>query len=264
MFLRWLSQEDYLKTQAETLRKRHGSSGTWLLRTEEFRRWEETDGASLLWCHGPPGAGKTILASITQEHIRAKFDNDKDIGIAFVYFSYRDEHMSPSLYLASIIKQLFARFGHLPDDVEAEYDSYYQQDRKPTYQYLLNLLGFVIKQFRQTYLMLDALDELKQRSDMLNLLRCIAAAKKYSAYDNVKAFVTSRKEIDITRVFKGAPIVLIEAKNVRADITAFVNSEMKRCLEEEELQVQDPAIIPVIKRTLIENSDGMYVFLRKP
>lgn len=165
--------------------------------------------------------------------------------------------MTASAYLANIIKQLFVKYGQLPDDIESDYDTYLKQDRKPTYQLLLKLFEFIVKEFKHVYLMLDALDELKQRTEFLQLLHRIAVAKKGSTYEKIRVFVTSRREQDIRNVFKDVPIVEIEAKNVIPDITQFVKSEIKRHLDEGNLTVEDSHLVENIKSKLVEKSDGM-------
>lgn len=43
----------------DTLRRRHEDTGNWFLELDEFQDWLKNDTKSVLWCHGPPGIGKS-------------------------------------------------------------------------------------------------------------------------------------------------------------------------------------------------------------
>lgn len=47
-------------------------TGQWLLHTEEFESWLGSSSNATLWCRGIPGAGKTVLASLVLDHLRAR------------------------------------------------------------------------------------------------------------------------------------------------------------------------------------------------
>ena len=60
--LGWLSRITHDEKHTDTLRRRHGSTGTWFLELAEFQDWLNNDTNNVLWCKGDPGVGKTILA----------------------------------------------------------------------------------------------------------------------------------------------------------------------------------------------------------
>jgi hypothetical protein len=59
--LRWLRDADPTSNH-RAARKKHEQpeTGTWLLKCEEFERWKG-QGGQILWMHGDPGMGKTVL-----------------------------------------------------------------------------------------------------------------------------------------------------------------------------------------------------------
>jgi len=59
--LRWLKDADPTSNH-RAARKKHEQpeTGTWLLKCEDFGRWTDQKG-QILWMHGIPGAGKTVL-----------------------------------------------------------------------------------------------------------------------------------------------------------------------------------------------------------
>lgn len=59
--LRWLRDADPTSNH-RAARKKHEQpeTGTWLLKCKEFERWKDEVG-QILWMHGDPGMGKTVL-----------------------------------------------------------------------------------------------------------------------------------------------------------------------------------------------------------
>src|SRR6201999_479064 len=70
--LKWLPPTEYATQQSEYLRKREPGTSQWVLESTEFREWLETD-TQPLFCHGPPGAGKSVIASLVVDHLQTKY-----------------------------------------------------------------------------------------------------------------------------------------------------------------------------------------------
>jgi hypothetical protein len=86
--LDWLTPIDYAAQQHDFISRRQAGSGQWLLESEEFQAWLNTDNQTL-FCPGIPGAGKIILISIVVEELTTRFSNDPTIGIAYIYCNFR-------------------------------------------------------------------------------------------------------------------------------------------------------------------------------
>jgi hypothetical protein len=78
-------------------------------------------------------------------------------------------------------------------------------------------------------------------------------------HGNVKAFVTSRPENDIERMFRRlqTPTICIRAKNTADDIRKYVVDNVASLIESEKLQLQDPELASVVIETLVSKADGM-------
>jgi hypothetical protein len=62
--LEWLSTLQPQTKHHEVCSRRLPDTGEWLLEREEFRSGcNEAQSKNVLWCHGIPGAGKTVLTS---------------------------------------------------------------------------------------------------------------------------------------------------------------------------------------------------------
>ena len=86
--------------------------------------------------------------------------------------------------LRSIIIQLLESFGDISNEVQSLHDKY--NGKQPTYDDLVKILFTLLKPFSQTYILIDALDECCERSEMVKLLR-----KLVSIADSTKLLITS-------------------------------------------------------------------------
>lgn len=129
--LDWLTPIDYAAQQSDFINRRQAETGQWLLNSEKFKAWMETDNQTL-FCPGIPGAGKTILAAIIIEKLTACVENDKSIGVAYLYCNFRryEEQRAEDL-LASLLKQLVQDRPSLLSNVRNLYDSYKDKPTRP-------------------------------------------------------------------------------------------------------------------------------------
>lgn len=57
----WLSDLDFEEVHETQFHKRFGQTGNWLLNDTDFTDWQNSSDSGLLWIHGTPGTGKTVL-----------------------------------------------------------------------------------------------------------------------------------------------------------------------------------------------------------
>ncbi|KAK3168394.1 hypothetical protein OEA41_004841 [Lepraria neglecta] len=64
--LDWLSPLNMFQRQQDTLSRRHGNTGSWLLSAPAFQRWVNSESTDrTLWCPGDPGTGKLSLLPLS-------------------------------------------------------------------------------------------------------------------------------------------------------------------------------------------------------
>jgi hypothetical protein len=61
--VKWLAPLHYNTKHEDSFEKHQEGTGVWLFDNHKFREWESSS-PSILWIHGIPGCGKTILAYI--------------------------------------------------------------------------------------------------------------------------------------------------------------------------------------------------------
>ncbi|KAF8847654.1 hypothetical protein BDZ45DRAFT_811419 [Acephala macrosclerotiorum] len=72
--LRWLTPSKPEETHLRIRESRLPGTGQWLLENPEFMAWrDQEDVSNVLWCHGIPGAGKTVISSLVIDHLNDKF-----------------------------------------------------------------------------------------------------------------------------------------------------------------------------------------------
>lgn len=119
----------------------------------------------------------------------------------------------------------------------------------------------LIKDLSYVYVVLDALDECPElmRQGALSFITGLVTAPITC---HVKVFVTSRREMDITKVFEDAhiPTIQIQAENVAADIETFARNQVVKLRQGDcgkTLYVTNNNLEEKIIHTLATKADGM-------
>ncbi|KAF8424851.1 ankyrin repeat-containing domain protein [Tirmania nivea] len=270
--LNWLSQSDFEDTHQRHYKKRFGSTGKWLLDDLQFTNWVNQSNSGLLWCHGTPGAGKTVLASLVVEHLSAQYELSGNIGVTFLYCNYK-EPREPVTYIRLALKQLCRRIKNLPAELLELYKKHFKNDSEPSLEELRILFIAVSQHFDCVFLTVDALDEcsISQRRDLCDFLKRIVNAStaigaislKAGGLGTIKLFVTSRKEADIACAFSEAnfPRIEIEARKVDKDIEVYARAQIDQRLQDRRLVLQDIKLKDEILDALIGKSGGMFLWI---
>lgn len=108
-----------------------------------------------------------IVASVIED-VWNKFKDDPNVGIAFLYCSYKRQYQQTlEGCLASILKQLLHKSGTLPRSIQKLYARQKCHMTRPSIHELLSLLQSVLINYSKVYLLVDALDEYSQMSGAL-------------------------------------------------------------------------------------------------
>jgi len=169
--------------------KHQADTGNWFIGSTDFADWRDNKIRSL-WLQGIPGAGKTILYSTIVEEVTT-FCATRSHELAYFYFDFNDvEKQIVDNFLRSVILQIFIRRSDIPSDIQSLYDQC--RGSQPTREALVATLLSLLKSSTRTYVLIDALDECSERSEMVNLLKQLI-----NLSDNMNLLITSRKEQDI-------------------------------------------------------------------
>ncbi|KAF7116945.1 hypothetical protein CNMCM5793_005575 [Aspergillus hiratsukae] len=139
-YLDWLSPTNYAIQQSDYIGRRQPGTGEW-----HFNR-----------------AGKTILASVVVDELEARFGNDRDVGIAYIFcsFEHRDDQIqNPASLLASLLRQLAQSLVAMPDSIVGLYDKHRIKGTRPSFDETSKALRLVVESLPRVFVVIDALDE---------------------------------------------------------------------------------------------------------
>jgi hypothetical protein len=223
----WLSAPDPSTNYHKAHKQRQAETGLWLLESAKFAEWKER-AASRLWLYGIPGCGKTILSSTIIEHLVQHCHDDTSVVTAYFYFDFNDtQKQDPELMLRSLLCQLLQRSVVIPKGVDALFSSCENGQRKPSSHALLQVIKEAAQEFMHVYVVLDALDECAQRSELIDMLEAVAEWQ----LDNLHLLVTSRKERDIERsleeYIREEDAVCLQRDVVDKDIQRYIQQRLR-------------------------------------
>ena len=255
---KWLAGPDPSSNFNNALTKRHGGTGSWLIGANVFRSWKEDSGSgSMIWLYGIPGCGKTILCSTILEHILQSYASTPNIAVLYFFFDFNDpDKQRPESMIRSLLSQLSLHCVNIPPVLEDMYSSCLNGDRKPNFEAVLETFHQMTTAFDKTFVVLDALDECNQRSELLESM------ERLINWDdtNLRVVVTSRKEKDIEDsilpLTKDETRVCIQSALVDADICAYVHDQLHTNRKLQRWQ-RKPEVQTEIENTLMEKANGM-------
>jgi hypothetical protein len=252
MIIHWLQSTDPSTNHNAACEMHEPLTGNWLLQSGDFAKWKR-EPKQLLWLHGIPGCGKTILASTVVEHIKTISKNDSQCQYIFYYFDFSDsKKQEVAGLLRSGLAQLASRDLKTLKEVEKLYSQNDRGKQQPDKKSLLSILLSVLRSSLRTYLIIDALDECSQREEMLRMLTDIHR----QCSEEVNILVTSRKERDIELVLDSLASSNIGIQQTAVD--ADIRIHVKTCLVKDvKLKRWPPAVKKEMEDALVGGSHGM-------
>ncbi|KAH9159848.1 ankyrin repeat-containing domain protein [Lactarius sanguifluus] len=257
----WLSPPNPSVNHNVACNAHQGGTTTWLLPNDTFKEWQKS--GSLLWIHGKPGSGKSIVCSTVIEDIDRMRD-EKPALMAYYYFDFRDiAKQDVRGLLCSLLIQLSYKSNRLCDTLSHLYSKHDHGSRQPSDRALVGCLKDMLKQLGQAplYIILDALDECPHgvgtpsaRESVLELVRDLVNLR----YPNVYICVTSRPESDIQAALDPlAPhrISIHEEDGQKEDIANYISSFVHSDMAMQRWRAEDKELVI---NTLSTKTDGMF------
>jgi hypothetical protein len=133
----------------------------------------------MLWCHGIPGAGKTLLASSAFEHLKSKLEPSKNVVmLAFCAFNDEQTHSALEILLALLRQLVFVRQG-LSDKTQTLYKEHMSGQKKlrPGLEQVCEALNAEMSRLDSSFVILDGLDEMPEHKYRALLLQKLELLK---------------------------------------------------------------------------------------
>jgi hypothetical protein len=248
----WLTPIDYAPQQSDFINRRQEGTGQWLLDSEEFHRWLNQN-KQTLFCPGIPGAGKTMITSIVVDDLCTRFRNDASIGIAYLYFNFRQEQeQKPEDLLVSLLKQLVQEQPSVPYSMKSLYERHKIKRTRPSFDEISQVLQSIMAGYSRAFIIVDALDECQvsdggRRKFLLEIFNL-------QAKTGASLFATSRFIPDVMEEFKGSPSLEIRAND--EDVQRYLDGHM---LQLPSFVLRSPDLREEIKTEIVKAVDGMYM-----
>ncbi|KIK56185.1 hypothetical protein GYMLUDRAFT_827491 [Collybiopsis luxurians FD-317 M1] len=153
----WLKPVEQGPKHDKVCSARNGSAATgdWIIENPTFMLWREGK-KSDLWIHSKPGSGKSVIFSTIIDKIRSP-----TCLLAYYYFDFRasETETTAGQFLASIVWQLARGSNHCFRRLLDYHLQNGLKDDPPTYSQFLECLYFMLGDFADVYIAIDALDE---------------------------------------------------------------------------------------------------------
>ncbi|KAH9033709.1 hypothetical protein EDB83DRAFT_1829530 [Lactarius deliciosus] len=201
---KWFSPPDPSTNYNIACEAHQEGTAAWFFRGEKFEDWSSI--GSLLWIHGKPGSGKSILCSAIIKHVMSLRDAGQ-AALAFFYFDFRDKDKKQDFrnFITSLLVQLSGHSTLCCEIIFRIYSTHGKGTRQPSNDALTDCLREMlsIAAEQPIYIIVDALDECPNASGMptprevvLDLLESLVRL----GLPNLHICITSRPEIDIKNV----------------------------------------------------------------
>ncbi|KAK8061156.1 hypothetical protein PG997_015377 [Apiospora hydei] len=215
--LNWLTPVNYGPQHSEYLRRRQPGTGQWFLMSKEYRQWLSSRGKTL-FCHGMPGAGKTILASIIVNDLEQRLRGIYSATVVYVYLNFnRKDEQTIECLMSSFLKQLAQTRSPLPKSVTDLYRQHSSRQTKPMLEEIEFAIRAVIAGYSQVFAVIDALDEYQisasSRGQFLSIMSALQAET------SMNLLTTARDIPDIWDHFESRGSLHLEVRASEEDIT---------------------------------------------
>ncbi|KAF2098299.1 hypothetical protein NA57DRAFT_39948 [Rhizodiscina lignyota] len=245
--MNWISSDDFEVQQSDIISRKQAGTGKWFLEYPEFINWRDMP-KQTLFCPGIPGAGKTMMAAATIDHL--KVDLPHNVGVAFVFCNYKGKaSQTEADILAAMLKQLVQVQPSAAASVFQLYEKYPMKNTRPTPAEILGALKTALDNYTAAYIVVDALDECKDRNTREVLVKDLLELQQIT---DVRLLVTSRFIPEIEAMFKQTSPLEVRASE--EDVRRYVAGQLHRmpeCIR------QDSEIQNEIQNAIAGAVDGM-------
>lgn len=248
----WLTAPDPYTDYINALKLREDHTGSWLLNNEHYQRWKTGDTSSM-WLVGIPGCGKTVMSATIVQDIQNHCATDGS-SVVYFYFNFKSaSKQNLSVMIKSLIIQLL-RLGHaLPSAMEKLMMSG-TTTSQPSIYVLLDYLQQMTQTAKGCYIILDALDECRDRSELLSTVT------QMIGWEKAHILFTSREDADIKdaleRSVERDATIPFRSENVDEDIRFYLRRKLLRDPGFRRWRTK-PAVLRDIETKLTDKSRGM-------
>lgn len=175
----------------------------------------------LIWIHGLPGAGKTVLASYVIEELE-KLCEPANGSVCSYYYCHYSHNQDETVPLMSwVIAHICRQINWIPTELKRLHD----HGCEPTIVDLGVVLEVILQRLDSLYIVIDAVDESTPREELLSLIETMTVDKRF---EKIRILATSRQYFDIERSLSEiSERISMSNTMVDADIRRFVHARLR-------------------------------------
>ncbi|KAF2664316.1 hypothetical protein BT63DRAFT_105847 [Microthyrium microscopicum] len=247
------------------VRKNNPGSGDWIMRDQRILSWMEDDTPSnpVVWLHGIPGAGKTILVSRIVEECQKRVE----FKTSFFYCNASDPNRTSYLsILTGLLVHMVSQERSLVPFFFSKINSSGQETLK-SHQLAEGLFRISCERISKHFVMIDGLDESpsKERKLLLSFLAEVVEHMEEQP-GSFRLLIASQCEPDIAEALHKSSQkrpsfsiqnLAIQQKDNKEEIESFVNERVGRIEAKFDLEIQQSECI---KKLVSTRANGMFLY----
>ena len=193
----------------------------------------------------------THNGSLVVDHLQSQTVSP-DIGVAYFYCDYRDQHGSKqSNIVASLLRQFTTQVRDMPTRLIELYEKHKIDGSLPTASELASILIKICSTFTKSFVLVDAFDEIMAPADRSSILQLLGSLRAC----NTPVYITSRAVNDLRDVGTTEIRIAARAEDIRAFLLQTLREE---CTVAE---ILDDTLREEILDVISKSADGMFVLL---
>ena len=254
------------------------TTDSWILDNPTYSKWLQEDRSHVLWLHGDPGKGKTMLAiALIEEFTRkAQLGWSANNGNLVYFFcdNQDDRRKTAPLILRGLIYQVLSQRSDLAICLHTEYEKQGEQlfTSPNSLHTLWRIFHTIIERsgVQQMFIVIDALDECNNETmeELLMLLEPYIILENDELDQsfqkdpgcNIKWLLTSRNELMIKQLLTGSLDISLEENSAHVDeaVLKFIDIKVNQLTR---VKQYNGTLAAVVGDHLREKAEGTFLWV---
>ncbi|KAG4267356.1 hypothetical protein FPRO04_12980 [Fusarium proliferatum] len=174
--IRWLERTNPSSLHNIAFSKHEPLTTAWVNNSSQWKAWVSSASETrLIWIHGLPGAGKTVLASYVIEELE-KLCEPANGSVCSYYYCHYSHNQGETVPLMSwVIAHICRQINWIPTELKRLHD----HGCEPTIVDLGVVLEVILQRLDILYIVIDAVDESTPREELLSLIETMTVDKRH-------------------------------------------------------------------------------------
>ncbi|KAI9674908.1 MAG: hypothetical protein M1822_009011 [Bathelium mastoideum] len=233
----------------------------WILKHKKITAWlDDSPSTALIWLHGKPGAGKSVLCSYIVRSVKPCNPN-----IFYYFCNYRNNTVESSAHLFRSLTAQIIQTN--PDLMLYIHNEYVQTHPTASMMALRELLPKLLQTIDCSHVLVDGIDECNTTEQKYMIEELLTLLSSDPPSYTCKILISSRDVPTVSRSLrkkaKAATVLSLsdEEEFLNHAIECFVHLKMSEL--QDELTELDPAgkVSSDIHRMLVEKANGMFLWV---